>query len=334
MAFNKMFIMLPVMLAARKLDGEDPSIVFLLRCLYAAVQTASLLLVLYVYRRASAAASDNTNKVVIYVPPPPQPFKDPNEPVTYQETALSDQLLTSARGLLGSTAFGICMTVGLHLWKGMIVGLAIQSIMAPFNLYENPLVKAVLRGGLDNLKEKRIFGEKWRGELNDKDTVTDREGNAIVLKEQKSTASDKKKDFEDILLDTWDAGSEADVKSFLAVLTERNINHVTKENSWSPVSVISGLGAAGVGEALKRMKDLGANPHIVDKEGWNALHWVSLRVGLSVVGSAGGCHCFCNLILLYLHWSKWADFIIFYPRIFKITGSFSRKCGSGIHSPR
>ena len=26
MAFNKMFVMLPVMLAARKLDGEDPQV--------------------------------------------------------------------------------------------------------------------------------------------------------------------------------------------------------------------------------------------------------------------------------------------------------------------
>ena len=64
--------MLPVMLAARKLDGEDPNIVFLLRCIYGGVQTIALLLVLFVYHRASAAAADATNNVIIYVPPPPQ----------------------------------------------------------------------------------------------------------------------------------------------------------------------------------------------------------------------------------------------------------------------
>lgn len=72
MAFNKMFVMLPVMLAARKLDGEDPNIVFLLRCIYGGVQTIAFLLVLFVYRQASAAAADATNDVTIYVPPPPQ----------------------------------------------------------------------------------------------------------------------------------------------------------------------------------------------------------------------------------------------------------------------
>jgi hypothetical protein len=72
MAFNKMFVMLPVMLAARKLDGEDPQIVFLLRCLYGAVQTVAILIVLFVYTKAAAAAADPVNNVKIYVPPPPQ----------------------------------------------------------------------------------------------------------------------------------------------------------------------------------------------------------------------------------------------------------------------
>lgn len=31
MAFNKMFVMLPVMLAARKLDGEDPQVSIIYR---------------------------------------------------------------------------------------------------------------------------------------------------------------------------------------------------------------------------------------------------------------------------------------------------------------
>lgn len=55
-----------------QLDGEDPNIVFLLRCLYGAVQTVAVLLVLFVYHKANAAASDARNDVVIYVPPPPQ----------------------------------------------------------------------------------------------------------------------------------------------------------------------------------------------------------------------------------------------------------------------
>ena len=72
MAFNKMFVMLPVMLAARKLDGEDPNIVFLLRCLYGMVQAVAVMLTLFIYAKAKAASNEVGNEVMIYVPPPPQ----------------------------------------------------------------------------------------------------------------------------------------------------------------------------------------------------------------------------------------------------------------------
>lgn len=72
MAFNKMFVMLPVMLAARKLDGEDPDVIFMLRCAYGAVQSIALIAVCLIYLKATAAASDRKNAIKIYVPPPPQ----------------------------------------------------------------------------------------------------------------------------------------------------------------------------------------------------------------------------------------------------------------------
>lgn len=70
MAFNKLFVMLPVMLAARKLDGEDPKIVNLLRMAYGAIQACCVVLVLYTYVRARAVAENAQG--TIYVPPPPQ----------------------------------------------------------------------------------------------------------------------------------------------------------------------------------------------------------------------------------------------------------------------
>ena len=63
---------LPVMLAARKLNGEDPNVIFNLRCLYGFVQAVAVALVLFIYLKASAAAKDSTNAVKIYVPAPPQ----------------------------------------------------------------------------------------------------------------------------------------------------------------------------------------------------------------------------------------------------------------------
>ena len=161
----------------------------------------------------------------------------------------------------------------------MIVGLAIQSVMAPFNLYENALVKALLTGGLHGLDTKRIFGEKHRSEMKSDDAVVDGEGNTIVLSKGSASASSNKSDgkkFEDVLLDTWDLGEEADIASFMTELNRENVNSVTDENGWAPIMILSGLGAKGVAGALRKMKGMGANPEIVDKEGWNALHWVCI----------------------------------------------------------
>jgi hypothetical protein len=209
-----------------------------------------------------------------------KPFADPNAKKQYQEKVLGDHLASTARSLVGSTLFQIAMTVGLHLWKGMIVSLAIQSIMCPFNLAENPLVGAVLlKGGFVNLKEKRIFGEKVRGDISGEDEVVDAEGNVVVLKKEivsKTESKDNKKSFEDVLLDTWDLGADADIKPLMSMLTKKNINHATSENGWTPIMIMSGLGAKSAIGAMRQMKALGANPAKVDKEGWNALHWVRL----------------------------------------------------------
>lgn len=280
--FNKMFVMMPVMLAARKLDGEDPNIVFMLRCLYGVMQTFAVILVLFIYYKANAASKEKENAVKIFVTPAPQPFADPNAKAQYQEKNLADHLKSTARSLVGSTLFGICMTVGLHIWKGMIVGLAIQSIMCPFNLAENALVSAILlKGGLVNLKEKRIFGEKLREDIEDTDEVVDGEGNVIVLKKEidskaknnKDSSKKEKKSFEDVLLDTWDLGADADIKPIMGMLNKKNINFATSENGWTPIMIMSGLGAKSAIGAMRQMKSMGANPEKVDKEGWNALHW-------------------------------------------------------------
>ena len=170
----------------------------------------------------------------------------------------------------------------------MIVGLAIQSIMCPFNLAENALVMALLqKGGFVNLKEKRIFGEKLQEEIDAKDEVVDAEGNVIVLKKENlvkpSTNKPKSKTLEEILLDTWDLGADADIKPLMAMLNKKNVNIATSENGWTPIMIMSGLGAKSVIGALRTMKTMGANPEQLDKEGWNALHWVRFCSGFDWV---------------------------------------------------
>ena len=64
--------MLPLMFAARKLDGEDPNIVFMLRCAYGSIQALILLAVLYTYMTAVKLSKSKIKDKEILVPGPHQ----------------------------------------------------------------------------------------------------------------------------------------------------------------------------------------------------------------------------------------------------------------------
>ena len=192
-------------------------------------------------------------------------------------------MTSSAQSLLTSTLFGICLTFGLHLYKGMIVGLAMQSIMAPFNLLENKLAKAILlNSGSKATSEKEIkekFGGKSREDLDPTDEIVDAEGKIIMVKNLPAPIK-KEKTFEDLLLDTWDEGASADISSLLKALSKKNVNFKTAENRWTPVMIMAAIAAKGSGDALVTMKKMGGNASIVDAEGWNALHWAAYHGSL------------------------------------------------------
>jgi hypothetical protein len=212
-----------------------------------------------------------------------QPFAGPDAKKKYTEVSFGAHVLSTARSLLGSTLFGVAMTVGLHIYKGMIVGLAIQTIMGPVNLLENPLVKALILGnGIQ--KEDKIFEEKTAAELTAEDEVVDEHGNAVVRQVTDGTASSASNsttgNFEDLLLDTWDAGNKADVGALMSAITKKNCNYRTKENGWTPLMLLAGLSAKGTTSAIRQVKELGGNPAVVDVEGWNAMHWACFHGSL------------------------------------------------------
>ncbi len=176
------------------------------------------------------------------------------------------------------------MTVGLHWYKGMIVGLAMQAVMGPFNLFENSFAKTILFSmpkDEDSFKEARMFKEKYKNELSDNDEIVDAEGNTIVMKKEKSSkkggAKSKAKSFEDLLLDTWDEGTKADIAPLMKLLKKENVNHKTKDSGGTPLMIMTAIGAKGATDAMKKMKSLGASATITDKEGWNALHWAAFH---------------------------------------------------------
>lgn len=275
MAFNKMFVMLPVMLAARKLDGEDPNIVYMLRIAYFSVQCCVILLVAYVFVQAGAFKGQDQ---VIYVPPPETPFADPNAKKKYTKAILGAHIVSTARSLLMSTVFGFCLTTGLHFYKGMVIGLAIQSIMAPFNMYENKLVMAYLLG---KPITAQVFSAKLPDELTDDDEVVDEQGNPVstnVTTNQKKTTAGST--LEEVMLDTWDAGAKADLEPLMSMLNKKNCNTATKEAKWTPLMILSGINAKGCSSAIRQVLEMGGSPAYADVEGWNALHWAAFHGSL------------------------------------------------------
>jgi len=287
--------MLPVMYFARKLDGDDPEIVFKLRAAYAAVQAICVIVVLYTYIQAILLPEDRKKKV-IYIPPAPSPFNIPGDDTKkkYTESLFGEHVKSEALKLLGSTLFGIVMTAGLHFYKKMVMGIAIQAVMGPMNLTENALVKAVITGNGLRVEDK-IFDEKFEDELEENDEVIDKSGNPLVRnltdgnKKKKSSgngaaaltddSSDRtEKTTEEVMLDVWDAGANADIKVLMNALTTKNCNSQTKEDGWTPLMIIAGLAnIKGTADSIKQLVELGGNPAITDKEGWNTLHWAAFH---------------------------------------------------------
>jgi len=133
-----------------------------------------------------------------------------------------------------------------------------------------------------NPKDK-IFEEKSFEELTNDDEVVDETGTEIprqrLLALQGAAKPQSKTDsFEELMLDTWDAGNRADISSFLKKVTKKNCNLRSKENGWTPLMILSGFGSSEeISKAIDAVIKQGGNPSILDMEGWNALHWAAFH---------------------------------------------------------
>jgi len=164
------------------------------------------------------------------------------------------------------------------------MGFAIQTVMAPLNLLENPLVKALFMGSGSFNPDDKIFEEKTASELTAEDEVVDGHGTAVprqAVTAGAASATKKGDSVEDLILDTWDMGNKADIGPLMKALNKKNCNYQTKEDQWSPLMILAGLGASGTTSAIRTLKELGADPAITDKEGWNALHWAAFHGSLT-----------------------------------------------------
>lgn len=174
------------------------------------------------------------------------------------------------------------------------MGLAIQAIMGPINVWENVLVRTILLRGasvFSSTPEARIFEEKLSmSELDaTTDEVVDERGNPVVIR---STIGDRpngtatltntsSKSLEEVMLDTWDQGSHANLTELMALLNTENINTQTKSDGWSPLMIVSGLKCDGdVAAVRKLIQEFKANVALTDNDGWTCLHWAAFHNSL------------------------------------------------------
>jgi len=291
----KMFVMLPMFYLTRKLDNTDPNVVFYCRVLYGVVQLFQIIGIMFIYR---ALRRDNPrNATLCYVPPPPNPMEaftaDPNNPPKkkYKASTYGVHLESLASKLVSSTVMGMAMTVGLHWYKGMIFGLAMQCVMGPFNFFENHLTKIFLLGATKHKvtgeedMSVRLFDEKLASELKPDDQIVDEQGKVVATgrslksagKKDKIAAAPAPPAWDDVLLNTWDAGRKADAALILKTLTLQNANDPTEdENRWTALMILSGLkNCRGWKKGMEALREHGAEADATDCDGWNALHWAA-----------------------------------------------------------
>jgi len=214
-----------------------------------------------------------------------QPFGNSDLKKKFTETTFGKHVSSQVLSLLGSTLFGVLLTSGLHFYRGMIVGLAMQSVMGPLNLTDNALVKALILGGKrreGTLKpEDKIFKEKTVDELTAEDEIVDSSGNAIVR---------KKKSFEEILLNIWDSGADksaapVDITPLMDEINKSNCNFKTEEKGWTSLMILCGLGVEGCNgciSAIQRVISIGGDPAVKDSDGWNTMHWAAFHNSVEV----------------------------------------------------
>jgi hypothetical protein len=104
--------------------------------------------------------------------------------------------------------------------------------------------------------------------------------NRAVATTADTAASPKSpKSYEDILLDTWDGGVQANLEPLLQAVTVDNVNVATSKAGWTALMIACGLAKTAASSVLSTtviealITTFHANVRATDVDGWNCFHW-------------------------------------------------------------
>lgn len=271
---TRMVIMLPLLFLMNKVDFENEETLFMARVAFAVAQLVSLAVAVYI-KNVVAAKNDRR---VIYVPGAKSPFDQAPNYDDLTETTYVAHESAKAAEFLKQTMIGGGIAAFVHFKMGVNQVMVIQAVMAPFNLYDNPLVRAYILGK----REGRLWNERLEGESAEEAataagitaTVT-AATTTTTTTTTKTTSVKKAKSIgltpEEAIAKVLAAGTDADFDELWDAVKSA-VNAKTKEDQWTALMVACGS-PIDTDEFIRKLISAGADVTAVDGDGWTALHW-------------------------------------------------------------
>lgn len=274
---TRMFIMLPLLFLMNKVDFENEETLFLARVAFAVAQLVSLGAAVYV-KNVVAAKNDRR---VIYVPGAKSPFDQAPNFDDLTETTYVAHESAKAAEFIKQTMIGGAIAVFVHFKMGVNQVMVIQAVMAPFNLYDNPLVRAYILGRAGG----RLWNERLEGESAEEAAAaagiapttasTTETTTTTTTTKSKTTSVKKTKSIgltpEEAIAKVLAAGTDADFDELWAAVKSA-VNAKTKEDQWTALMVACGS-PIDTDDFIRKLIRAGADVAAVDGDGWTALHW-------------------------------------------------------------
>lgn len=263
-----MMVMLPMMWLMGKINFEEGNILFYARIAFFTAQFLQAAVALYIKMQVETKADKQTKMLVPEAQAPSFSFTPPeNAPVSVpmNETTMYTHESAKVKELLTQCAMGACISSFIHFKFGVNQVVVIQSVMIPFNLFDQPLFKKYIR------RCERVWDEQTPGEV----------AQAKKIKAQVSKSlpkSDSNESFEPVLdakgaiVNAWDHPTLENA-TLLFQMVKDSPNVVSPDDGWTALMVLAGVPMDTCSLIQQLLKLEKTQVELTDNDGWNVLHW-------------------------------------------------------------